>query len=424
MGPYRLIFSMMPLLLATGALAQQQDSGGPVMNLPRGNTQNAPDNRQGPELDVFRDPVTPTVAPPPAVALPPVMTPTTPPPAAPQPTAQTPAPRRETRPSEAQPESRTERNAQRNEPRQAETPAPEQSESTTGEAPSTAAPEPQAAPAPNEAANAALAPTEPTPAAEASNEGLPWLWIVGGIVLLAAAFFFLRRRRNESDEDEVAPEPVEPVLAEPVAEETAPPPPPPAPVAPPPPAPTPTPMPEAVADTTTDRAQIDLSLEVTGARNSLMGLTIAYALTLTNRGERTAQDVLVRGLIGNASGDQQTLLQQFVSGHSGLPLHSAVAIAPGASQRLTGELRLTADQIVPVPMGERLLLIPLTAFDVQYRWGEDSTDPAGTGRTGGAFIVGQEQEPRAERLSPFRLDLGPRQYRRPGARVARQFGRN
>jgi len=412
---------MVPPLLATSALAQQGEGSGPVMNLPRGNTQSAlPDNRQGPELDVFRDSATPAVMPPPVVVMPPVVTPTAPPPAAPQPTTRTPAPRA----PEVRPETRTERNAPRREPREADRSAPDQTERTTSEAPSTATPKSQAVPAsaPDEAANAAPAPAEPAPAAEASSEGLPWLWIAGGIVLLAAAFF-LGRRRNESDEDEAVPEPVEPIAAESVAEETAPPPSP-APVAPPPPAPTPTPMPEAVADTTTDRAQIDLSLEVTGARNSLMGLTIAYALTLTNRGERTAQDVLVRGLIGNAGGDQQTLLQQFVSGHTGLPLHSAVAIAPGASQRLTGELRLTADQIVPVPMGKRLLLIPLAAFDVQYRWGEDSADPAGTDRTGGAFIVGQEQEPRAERLSPFRLDLGPRQYRRPSARVARQFGRN
>lgn len=415
MGPCRLILSLVPLLLATSALAQQGEGSGPVMNLPRGNTQSVPpDNRQGPELDVFRDSATPAVIPPPAVVLPPVVTPTAPPPVVPQPTTQTPAPRA--------PEARTERNAPRREPREADRSAPDQTERTTSEVPSTATPESQAVPAsaPDEAANAAPVPAEPAPAAEASSEGLPWLWIAGGIVLLAAAFF-LGRRRNESNEDEAVPEPVEPVAAESVAEETAPPPSP-APVAPPPPPLTP--APQAVADTITDRARIDLSLEVTGARNSLMGLTVGYALTLTNRGERTAQDVLVRGLIGNAGGDQQTLLQPFVSGQTGLPLHSAVAIAPGASQRLTGELRLTADQIVPVPMGERLLLIPLAAFDAQYRWGEDSADPAGTGRAGGAFIIGQEQEPRAERLSPFRLDLGPRQYRRPGARVARQFGRN
>ncbi|SCW73905.1 hypothetical protein SAMN02927924_02514 [Sphingobium faniae] len=418
---------MLPLLLASPVSAQQQESGDPVMNLPRA-PDNRPDNRQGPELNVYRDPVTPTVTPPPALVLPPVVTPTVPPPAAPPPAAETPAPRRDTRP----PETRTQQTApppQRNERRQAETAVPEQNANGAADTPSTPAPEPepQVAPAPqNEAANAASAPAEPAPMAAVSDERPLWPWIAGGLALLAGfAFLFLRRRRGgEEREDDFAPVPapvaVEPV-AEPVAAKT---PPAPRPVAPPPPPP----APEATTDAVADRARIDLSLEVTGARNSLLGLTVGYALTLTNRGERAARDVLVRGLIGNAGGDQQALLQPFVGGETGLPIHSAVSIAPGASQRLTGELRLAADQFAPVPVGERLLLIPLAAFDAQYHWSEDDAGPAGgadpadTGRIGGAFIIGQEQDPPAERLAPFRLDLGPRQYRRPGARVAGQFG--
>jgi hypothetical protein len=68
-------------------------------------------------------------------------------------------------------------------------------------------------------------------------------------------------------------------------------------------------------------------------------------------------------------------------------------------------------------MGQRALLIPLIAFDAQYRWTDEAGETQGTGRTGRAFIVGEEQTPPVERLSPFRLDLGPRQYRTPGSRA-------
>jgi hypothetical protein len=149
-----------------------------------------------------------------------------------------------------------------------------------------------------------------------------------------------------------------------------------------------------------------------------MGATINYSLTLHNRGSRSAEDILIRTLISNADTSQQATLQQFFAGATGLPAHSAVSIAPGESQTLTGELRLLPDQIAPVQMGDRALLIPLVAFDAQYRWADDASgSPTGAGRTGRAFIVGQEKSPPADRLAPFRVDQGPRQFRTPGSRA-------
>lgn len=156
-------------------------------------------------------------------------------------------------------------------------------------------------------------------------------------------------------------------------------------------------------------------MEVRGARLSLMGATIDYILTLRNRGNRAADDLLVRTLIANADAHQQQTLQQFFAGTLGLPSHSVVSVAPGESHRLTSQLRLLPDQIAPVQMGERSLLIPLVAFDVQYRW--NGADRDGHGRSARAFIVGQEKSPPADRLAPFRLDMGPRQFRTPGSRA-------
>ena len=381
-----------PLLLAAPVHAQQADEPAPgSFSLPPSRTAPPVDTRrQGPELDVFRAPDTP-------VASPPIVAPTvTPPPVAvPVPTPAQPATRQPTRPTETRP---------------APTPAPRaepepEPEPANDSAPTPEAPLPQ--PVVNETAPAVTVTPPPaaTPAPSASADTTPWGWIIAGLLALAALAIalLLRRRRSPVEAETVESEPIDQPLAAP------PPTPPPAPVAPPPPPPTPV---------DTDRAWIDMQLIVTQARYSLMGVTIAYGLLLHNRGVRPAQDVLVRGIIGNGGANQQALLDGFFIGETGLPLHAAVALAPGETLRLDGELRLAPDQIVPVPMGDRSLLIPIAAFDVTYQYSDAEDDK---GRTARAFIVGQEQEPPAERLAPLRFDQGPRQYRRPAARAAAEL---
>ena len=393
--------SILPLLLATSALAQEQQGGGdPVFNLPKSTQPPADPTRQGPELDVFRGaPVTP----PPPVVVPPLPAPTvTPPPqATPQAQPQPPAPSRTPRPAAPTP--------------RAEPAAPAAPQSSPSAPPLATPPQAQPQTAPQSAPLAPPPATSPQPAPlSPPSETTPWPWIAAGLLVIVAmlgAAWLLRRRRSEVEqpwdepavEEEPAPAPAAPrPRATPV-------PPPPQPKPAPAPA-TPPPAPNA------DRSWIDMSMEVRGARLSLMGATINYVLTLHNRGTLPAEDLLIRSLIANADANQQAMLQQFFAGSAGLPTHSIVAIAPGERQSLTGELRLLPDQIAPVQMGNRALLIPLVAFDAQYRWNEDDK-PVGAGRTGRAFIIGEEKTPPADRLAPFRLDQGPRQYRAPGSRA-------
>jgi hypothetical protein len=275
---------------------------------------------------------------------------------------------------------------------------------------------PLAQPLPTPAANAVASP-EPAPTAAATPEdggiGLPWIIAaaVAALVVVVAGLALLHGRRPAASRKEAQ-------VARPKS------------AAPPPPAPTPEPAdtlhvpataPITAAATATDRPWLDMDMAVGQARYSLMGVTISYALILHNRGDRPAQDVLIRGMIGNGGAQQQAVLQGFFTGQDGLPLHSAVAIQPGETIQLSGELRLATDEIVPVEMGQRSLLIPLAAFDAAYRWDAETADPVGQGRTARAFIVGQEQEPPAARLAPLRLDQGPRQYRRPAARAAAEL---
>lgn len=380
-----------PLLLAAPVHAQQAEEPAPGgFSLPPSRTAPPVDTRrQGPELDVFRAPAT--------VASPPIVAPTvTPPPVSvPVPSPAQSTTRQPTRPTETRP---------------APTPAPStEPEPTNDSAPTPEAP--TAEPVVNEATTTVTLPPAVTPAptaspaSPASADTTPWGWIIAGLLALAtiAAALLLRRRRPPIEVDAVEEEPVEQPRAAPPPQPS----PPPAPVAPPSPAPV-----------DTDRAWIDMQLVVTQARYSLMGVTIAYGLLLHNRGALAAQDVLVRGIIGNGGANQQALLDGFFIGETGLPLHAAVALAPGETLRLDGELRLAPNQIVPVPMGDRSLLIPIAAFDATYQFNDVEDDK---GRTARAFIVGQDQEPPAERLAPLRLDQGPRQYRRPAARAAAEL---
>lgn len=408
MGMRPAILIALPLLLATPSLAQEQGGSDPVFTLPRTSQPPADPSRQGPELDVFRGaPVTPP-------ASTPVITP--PPPVVAQPQPQPAAPAQPQRPTTTAP---------RPAPAEPATPARESESSRPAlqpKAPQSPAPQslaPRPAPAEPAAPQAAPAPAPTTPAAEpplsAPADASSWGWIAGSIALLAAivaaAWLFLRRRPEEQEpfieEQESAPTPP-PSAPRPASAKPTPAPPTPQPKAPPP----------VPAAPTAERPWIDLTLEVRSARLSLMGATIGYALTLHNRGKRSADDILIRTFMANADTNQQAQLQQFFAGAIGLPAHSAVSLAPGQSHSLTGELRLLPDQIAPVQMGDRALLIPLVAFDAQYRWSDEPDGaPVGSGRTGRAFIVGQEKTPPADRLAPFRVDQGPRQFRTPGSRA-------
>ncbi len=375
---------ILPLLLATPALAQQQDAADPVFNLPQAGQPQADPNRQGPELDIYRG--APVQLPPPPVTVPTI---TPPPPVVQLP--QPPQPSTETPPVDEQqrPAARPERPATApSQPAPAQETAP--NEPLPNVQPSLPTPESeQAAPAPQ----ADASPQQP-------NDGFPWTWVLAALALVVGAIgtAWLLRRKGSDDSETLDVEAEEAESAPPKA------------------APQATPRRPAPAPPTGPRPWIDLTMEVRSARLSLMGATIDYVLTLHNRGDGPAEDILIRSLIANADSEQQASLRQFFAGSTGLPTHSVVSIMAGESHSVKGELRLLPDQIAPVRMEGRTLLIPLAAFDVQYRWTGEQGAP-GSGRTGRAFIIGQEKSPPADRLAPFRTDLGPRQFPTPGSRA-------
>ncbi|MEJ7927896.1 hypothetical protein WG908_14160 [Sphingobium sp. AN641] len=378
------------LVVATSpaALGQQSDATPPpVFSLP-GNAQPAQPERQGPEIDVFRAPATPDAPPPPVQ--PPASLPASPPPGvqptlpAPLPAAPAPAPAAP-RPRSAEPARAT---------------------------PATPAPASEAAPAPTPPAAASQQPVRtPPPVREAAPEpsappepSKPWGWIAAALALLAVlagGLLWRRRAAATAPADALDGDPPPPVPI-----------PTPTPVTVPEPAPAPPGVAAPSPAATDPRPHLALTTRIEAARLTFAGASIGYRLDLRNDGDAPAEDIMIHALIANADAQQQDTLQRFFAGQAGSVMHSVVAIPPGAVTSLTGELRLPHEAIVPVPLGDRALLIPLIAFDVHYRW-----DAAQGGRSGGAWIVGQEQDPPAPRLAPLRMDQGPRQFPRPGGRA-------
>ncbi len=387
---------LLPVLAAiaapTAAPAQDNASGtspAPILSLPRPSTQPAQPQRQGPELDVFRD-----TTPPQPVTPPPPVTTTTPPPAttpaSPAASGRDRAPAATRRPETSRPASE----------------AASAREASNILAPAT--PEDTAPSATEEAipsvGNDAVAPaTETAPpvpaeAPPAPARDTPWAWIAAALALVAVtALAFLLRRRPVREEDDPAQESAPPIA--------------PSPARPPPPSPVPpraAATPPAPAPSPTARPWVEIDLAVDSARHGDAGLSVGYRIALRNRGDAPANDIMVHALLGHADANQNDVLRAFFSGQAGQPVHSVVEIAAGATYVLEGELRLPPHLVEPVELDGRLLLVPLVAFDVHYRWSAGTS--AGAGRSGSAFIVGREQTPPSPRLAPFRYDLGPRDH--------------
>lgn len=348
-----------------------------------------PPEQEGPEIDNRPRAPLPTPAPAPVVVAPPPVIRTVTPTPAPSPTPQRPVRAQDSQPPASQPREATPAAA---------TPPPVQAPAAQTEAPATStATEPSVPAIPAPADNAATSP--PAAADTPSRSNLPWIIAAIAIAGIAGLALFLRRRKRPEEEfaeQEVAEKSDAVEEGDPAT--------PAAPQEPEEPAPAPAHRPNAA-----------LSVEFVplGARHTLIGAAVGYRIILHNTGEVAAENVAIATMIANADARQEQELAGFFARPVHAGSHSADRIEPGFSVEFTGELRLAADAIVPIKVRDRALLIPLVAFSAHYGW------DGGNGYSGAAFIVGEESDPPRERMAPFRIDQGPRQYRSVGSRPAR-----
>lgn len=258
---------------------------------------------------------------------------------------------------------------------------------------SPALPQPQPAPL---AAPATLAGHTPVGAQSGWFSSLLWLLAAAAAAGAAAWYFFWQRPRTH-----LAAAGVVSTFEAPSAE-------PPRPVAPTPPrAASPTPKPSGIVAT---RLRPWVELQFTPGRVILDGekAVLEFEMTLFNSGSAPARDVLVEGALFNAGPMQDQQISAFFQNPLGqgnrLPL-----LAPLQRLSINSAVALLRTQLVPLEMEGRPLLVPLAGFNALYRWGNGSD-----GQTSTSYLVGKQTN--SEKLAPFRLDVGPRVFRRLAAR--------
>jgi hypothetical protein len=227
----------------------------------------------------------------------------------------------------------------------------------------------------------------PEPTLAPVEEAFSWHWVAGGVAALAVlgAFFFWRSRRPTADDPDFEAEPA----AAPVPEAA----PSPSAALPPPALPT-----QPVLPPTAAPPALELTLEARHLSRALVNATLAYRLTLTNRGAAALGPVRIAGDFTSAHASLSAQEQLSLDSGALPPLHEVPALGPGEATVLSGELRLPIANILPIHSGAARVFVPLARFRV-----ESGDDVLATH----VFVIGQASEQPGGALRPFALDRGP-----------------
>ena len=133
-----------------------------------------------------------------------------------------------------------------------------------------------------------------------------------------------------------------------------------------------------------------------------------FDVELFNSGSAVARDLLVEGMMFNAGTEQD----REIGGFFETPVGEGDRIPqlpPMKRVNLRPQLVVGLERLRVLDAGGRRVFVPLIAFNTLYRWSK------GEGQTSAAYLLGREGQ--GEKLAPFRLDLGPRIFRKLGTRA-------
>lgn len=257
-------------------------------------------------------------------------------------------------------------------------------------------------------------------AAVASPATIPILpWIVAALALLGAgAWYFFRRRPRESfagagtidlfdagpaPPPETKPASPAPPPASPRAQAAAPQP---APSRPQPAAPPQSPAASGIVSTRL-RPWLEIHFAPDRGVVDAQKAAIAFDVSIYNSGNMPARDVLLEAALFNAGAMQDQQIQLFfdnpIAKGDRIPV-----IPPMQRVSVNTAVFLAREQVQPIELGGRTFFVPIVAFNALYNWGRNK------GQTSASYLVGKDTG--AEKLAPFRLDLGPRIFRGLAAR--------
>lgn len=218
-----------------------------------------------------------------------------------------------------------------------------------------------------------------------------WLPALAGLlVLLAVAAFLWLRRRGATRPEEDVPAEAEPATPSASAPATL------------------TPIRQTPAKAAPRPALVtgplEFRLEPQTLRLSFVYATLSYQLDLTNREEAGFTALRIAGDLISGHASLPTWQQLSLDGQELEHKHDVLALAPGETVTLKGELRRPLAEILPLRAGTALLFAPLARFRVEATGGGAFADTR-------IFTIGQPSERAGGAMQPFRLDLGPQLFR-------------
>ena len=148
-------------------------------------------------------------------------------------------------------------------------------------------------------------------------------------------------------------------------------------------------------------ASLGIEAHATTLSRSVVNATVAYRLTIVNRGRAPISQVRIAGDLTTAHGRVPTSQQVADPHHSYPELHAIDHLDPGERTVIRGELRLPLREVRALQQGQVPVFVPLMRLIVQ------AADLKPSAHT---FVIGSKPAGTAARPAPFRLDEGPRTY--------------
>ena len=164
--------------------------------------------------------------------------------------------------------------------------------------------------------------------------------------------------------------------------------------------------------TAVSRPRLRIAFKPSAARATDASASVEFTLSVSNAGDAPARRVQMEARMFAMGADHDAALARFFEAPLARPTAIASNIAPGMSADLRAQVTLPREAMNPIRHGDRVLFVPLVAFNLMYEWGDGEQDQLTM-----SYVIGRENRPPAAKMAPFRLDLGPRVYREVGQRA-------
>lgn len=228
---------------------------------------------------------------------------------------------------------------------------------------------------------------------------LPWL-LAAILAALAGAYYYFRQRSR------LAYAGAEVDIVSPRAAAPTPPPPPPAPAAKPLER-SPSALGSGGIVSSSLRPWIDFALVPKRVIRAEDGITVEFDIELFNSGGAIARDIELSAALFTANPTQDEEIAAFFA-HPPAAGNSIPPLPPLKRLSLSSSVAIGNDRIKLFQVDGRILFVPLIGVSARYR------GSGGEAQTAASYVIGRDTQ--GEKLAPLRADLGPRVFRKLGAR--------